>query len=105
MDWIDAGPTSELSADTCTHLEIDGTAVLLFNVDGTFHCIEDRCSHDGAAFDDAPANGCEIVCPRHGARFSLVTGEALSPPAYEPIAVFPVRVHEGRVQVRDARWD
>jgi 3-phenylpropionate/trans-cinnamate dioxygenase ferredoxin subunit len=46
-----------------------------------------------------------IVCPRHGARFSIRTGEALSAPAYEPTDIFPVRVHDGNVQVRDDRWD
>jgi len=46
--------------------------------------------------------GGEIVCPRHGARFSIVTGAALSPPAYEPVASFPVRVDDGIVKVGSA---
>ena len=33
------------------------------------------------------------------------TGEALSPPAYEPLATFPVRVEDGTVQIRGPRWD
>jgi 3-phenylpropionate/trans-cinnamate dioxygenase ferredoxin subunit len=45
--------------------------------------------------------GEEVVCPRHGARFSLASGAALSPPAYEPVATFPVRVENGIVQVCD----
>jgi 3-phenylpropionate/trans-cinnamate dioxygenase ferredoxin subunit len=49
--------------------------------------------------------GDEIVCPRHGARFSIRTGEALSAPAYEPTETFPVRIDDGEVQVRDDRWD
>jgi len=43
--------------------------------------------------------------PRHGARFDLRTGAVTAPPAYEPVAVFPVRVVDGMVQVRDDRWD
>ncbi|MGH8312562.1 MAG: nitrite reductase (NAD(P)H) small subunit [Gammaproteobacteria bacterium] len=46
-----------------------------------------------------------ITCPRHGAQFDILTGEVLAPPAYEPVATFPVRVHEGMVQVKDDRWD
>ncbi|HQT27571.1 MAG TPA: nitrite reductase (NAD(P)H) small subunit, partial [Burkholderiales bacterium] len=49
--------------------------------------------------------GDEVVCPRHGAHFSIRTGEALSAPAYEPISIFPVRIEDGIVQVRDDRWD
>jgi 3-phenylpropionate/trans-cinnamate dioxygenase ferredoxin subunit len=48
--------------------------------------------------------GEEIVCPRHGAHFSILTGAALSPPAYEPVATFPVRVDAGMVAVSDDRW-
>ena len=39
------------------------------------------------------------VCPRHGARFDIRTGRALSLPAYEPVATFPVRVEDGVVKV------
>jgi 3-phenylpropionate/trans-cinnamate dioxygenase ferredoxin subunit len=49
--------------------------------------------------------GAEIVCPRHGARFCIRTGAALSPPAYEATATFPVRVENGELQVQDNRWD
>ena len=49
--------------------------------------------------------GDEIVCPRHGARFCIKTGAVKSPPAYEDIECFPVQIIDGRVQVRDDRWD
>jgi 3-phenylpropionate/trans-cinnamate dioxygenase ferredoxin subunit len=42
---------------------------------------------------------CQIVCPRHGAQFCLRTGEALTPPAYEPLRTFKVREERGRVLV------
>jgi 3-phenylpropionate/trans-cinnamate dioxygenase ferredoxin subunit len=42
---------------------------------------------------------CEIICPRHGARFDLRTGDALTPPAYEPIKTFNVREENGRILV------
>ena len=49
--------------------------------------------------------GEEIVCPRHGARFNIKTGEVTAPPAYEDVATFPVRMHEGKIQIKDDRWD
>ncbi|MDH3768790.1 MAG: ferredoxin, partial [Gammaproteobacteria bacterium] len=50
-----------------------------------------------------PIEGDEIICPRHGARFCLRTGAALTPPAYDDVTVFPVRVENGRIQVLDDR--
>ena len=41
----------------------------------------------------------------HGATFDVRNGQALTAPAYEPTATFPVRIHEGMVQVKDDRWD
>ncbi|HHQ42086.1 MAG TPA: non-heme iron oxygenase ferredoxin subunit, partial [Chromatiales bacterium] len=65
----------------------------------------DVCTHDGGCLAGGDIEGREVVCPRHGARFDLLTGEATAPPAYEPVHVFPVKVEGGRVYVRDDRWD
>jgi len=48
---------------------------------GAYFAIEDICTHDGAELTGGAIEGTEIICPRHGARFCLRTGEALSPPA------------------------
>ncbi len=64
-----------------------------------------RMSAPTGVLTGGTVEGCEIECPRHGARFDVRTGEALTPPAYEPTAKFPVRVEEGVVQVKDDRWD
>ena len=61
--------------------------------------------HAGGKLTGGTIEGDEIVCPRHGARFSIRTGATLTAPAYEPVAKFPVRVENGVVQVRDDRWD
>jgi 3-phenylpropionate/trans-cinnamate dioxygenase ferredoxin subunit len=65
-----------------------------------FFAVEDICTHDGAELTGGAVEGAEIVCPRHGARFCLRTGRALTPPAYEPIRVFETRVTDGHVWVR-----
>ena len=67
---------------------------------GECFAIEDVCTHDGAELTGGAVEGTEIVCPRHGARFCLKTGEALSPPAYEPVRVYPTKIEGDRVWVR-----
>jgi 3-phenylpropionate/trans-cinnamate dioxygenase ferredoxin subunit len=64
-----------------------------------YFAIEDVCTHDGAELTGGAIEGAEIICPRHGARFCLRTGEALSPPAYEPVSVFETKVANGRLWV------
>jgi 3-phenylpropionate/trans-cinnamate dioxygenase ferredoxin subunit len=86
-------------------VEGDGAQVAVFNLADELYAIEDVCTHDGGILTGGPIEGDQIVCPRHGARFCIKTGEALTPPAFEPTATFPVRVDNDEVQVRDERWD
>jgi len=104
-DWVTVARTDQLARGEWRTLDVDGTAVVVFNIEGEYYAIEDVCTHDGGQLTGGTVEGDQIVCPRHGARFCIRTGEALTPPAYEPTAKFPVRVHEGTVQVRDDRWD
>ena len=104
-DWTLVGPVDALPPGGHRVVDVDGADVAVFNVDGEYLAIEDLCTHDGEPLTGGPVDGCEIICPRHGARFCLRTGNALTPPAYEPTAAFPVRVEDGKVYVRDDRWD
>ena len=102
--WIPVAPASAIAPGDYAQTEVDGVIVAVFNIEGRFYAIEDQCTHDGGGLTGGTVEGCEVVCPRHGARFSLATGQALTPPAYEPVRTFPVRVHNGVVEVegRDA---
>lgn len=104
-DWTTVAAVGELAPGTCKVADVDGTVVAVFNIDGEYFAIEDVCTHDGGELASGTLEGDQIVCPRHGARFCIRTGEALSAPAYEPTAKFPVRVENGAVQVKDDRWD
>lgn len=104
-DWVDVAKVEELAPGTCRTADVDGVMIAVFNLDGEYYAIEDMCTHDGETLTGGDVEGDEIVCPRHGSHFSIKTGEALSPPAYEPTTTFPVRVEGGKVQVKDDRWD
>lgn len=98
--WVDIGGAAELESTSRLEADVDGYRVRVARVGGRLYAFEDRCTHDDSPFDDAPIEGCEITCPRHGARFSLQSGEALSPPAYEPLRIFEVCEEDGRIRVR-----
>jgi 3-phenylpropionate/trans-cinnamate dioxygenase ferredoxin subunit len=104
-DWITVCAASEFPPGTHRVVDVDGAQIAVFNVNGSYYAIEDVCTHDGGILTGGPVDNDQIICPRHGARFSILTGEALSPPAYEPVATLPVRVQDGIVEVRDDRWD
>lgn len=97
--WIEAGPVESLAPGE--FMVVDGGEVdlALFNVDGEFYCIDDLCTHDGGNLVEGDVEGCVVTCPRHGARFDVRTGEALSLPAVEATRTHAVRVRDGVLEV------
>jgi 3-phenylpropionate/trans-cinnamate dioxygenase ferredoxin component len=69
---------------------IEDPAIAIFNVGGTLFAIKDVCTHDQAPLSEGQTDGETVICPWHGACFSLRTGEALSLPATEAVETFPV---------------
>ena len=52
-----------------------------FSVGGEFFCIDDVCTHDGGPLSEGQLDDHTIACPRHGAKFDIRTGKALTMPA------------------------
>ena len=76
----------------------------VYNCDGELFALEDRCSHDDGPLCEGDFDCAErvAVCPRHGARFDIETGRALTLPAYIAVETFPVRVRDDGMVVVDA---
>lgn len=100
LNWIDVTSEADLAPGEFEVLELDECVVALFNLDGMYYAIEDICTHDNEELTGGPIDGDQIICPRHGARFCIRTGKALTAPAYEPVATFPTRVQDGMIQVQ-----
>jgi len=104
-DWIRVCARSELLPGEFKLVYDGDVPIALYNIDGELYAIEDVCTHDGGELAGGELHGHEIECPRHGARFDVRTGAVRCPPAYEPIATFPVKIENGDVFTRDDRWD
>jgi 3-phenylpropionate/trans-cinnamate dioxygenase ferredoxin component len=97
--WVDVAPDGDVPAGERRVYEVDGRYVAVYSITGGLYAIEDVCTHDGNPLSDGPVEGYEVICPRHGARFCLRTGAALSPPAYEAVTTFPVESRDGRIRI------
>ena len=98
-EWIDVGASDCIAETAPFSTEVDGIPIVVVRCGTELYAVEDRCTHDGEPLGEAEVESCQIICPRHGAHFCLRTGEALTPPAYEPLRTYKVRVAEGRVLV------
>jgi 3-phenylpropionate/trans-cinnamate dioxygenase ferredoxin subunit len=80
-------------------VEIDEKKIVVFNLGGDLYALGDVCSHDDGPLGDGEIEGMDIICPRHGARFDIRTGEVLLLPAAIDIPAYPVRIINGMIEV------
>lgn len=81
-------------------VEVDERMIALVHVGGEFFAIDDVCTHDGGPLAAGELDDHQIICPRHGARFDVRDGRALTMPATQPTVVHEVKVEGDDVLVK-----
>jgi len=98
-EFVEVAASSELPDGERLFVEVDGQPIVLLRIAGQVFAIADLCSHDDGPLGDGDLDGHIIICPRHGARFDVRTGKALSLPAIADIPAYPVRETGGRIEI------
>ena len=98
---IDICSVSELPPGGMKLVEWEDLEIGVFNCNGEFFALEDRCSHDDGplAEGELDPENCTVECPRHGSLFDLRTGKPMTLPAYVPVDTFPVVVEDDIVKL------
>lgn len=99
LEYVVVADVGELGNGERLFLEIDGALIAIFNIAGKLFAIEDICSHDQGPVAEGDLLDHSIECPRHGARFDLESGKALTMPAVVDIAAYPVRIEGKQILV------
>jgi 3-phenylpropionate/trans-cinnamate dioxygenase ferredoxin subunit len=85
--------SSEFEKGTMRRVEVNGFALCVARTDdGSFHAIDDRCTHENVELSDGYLIGSEVECPLHGSRFDITTGEVCGLPAELDVTVYPLTV-------------
>jgi 3-phenylpropionate/trans-cinnamate dioxygenase ferredoxin component len=101
MTEVEVCPLSELPPGSSRLVDAGPEGIGVYNCGGDLYAIEDRCTHDDGPLCEGEwePEACQVICPRHGARFDVRTGAALALPAYIPVATYPARVREDGIVV------
>ncbi len=91
--------TGDLSPGQGKVFEAEGQTIALFNVDGTFYAIENKCTHVGGSLGEGALVGDQVTCPLHGAQFNVASGKVLGPPAGSDVKSFVVTVEGSDVLI------
>lgn len=98
-EFVKAAKTDEIAPGQSKMLEVNGKKIAIFNVAGSFHAVDDTCSHRGGSLSQGMVEGEKVTCPWHGAAFDIRSGEVLGPPAPKGVARYNVRVDGVQIEV------
>ena len=87
----------DVAPGTMLMVQVDGTSILLVNLDGAIHATQGVCSHEYFELDKGFLTADTLTCALHLSRFDLDTGEALDPPAELPLRVYPAVLEDGQI--------
>lgn len=97
--WVEVGYPEEIVDQGCKIVEIDRIPIAIFNLAGQFYAIEDNCPHQHLPLADGLVENDTITCPYHGAKFNIMTGAVLCPPACDDLKTFPARLNDGKIEI------
>jgi nitrite reductase/ring-hydroxylating ferredoxin subunit len=104
LEWVDVAGIDDLTSGKPVRVTVNGDAVLILRTDDHMFAIGNQCTHQGAGLDRGVVKIAgsvrTVTCPAHGSVFRLDDGKVMRPPAMKPVAVYDVKVEDGRVFVR-----
>ena len=80
--------------------EIDDRLIVLLRVGGEVFALDDICTHDGGPLGEGELEDHAIACPRHGAKFDIRSGKALTMPATKPTVAHEAKIVGDDIMVR-----
>jgi 3-phenylpropionate/trans-cinnamate dioxygenase ferredoxin subunit len=101
-EFVSVAKLSELPDPGKILVEVADRLVVLIRAAGHVYALDDVCTHDGGPLSEGPidSQAGTITCPRHGAKFDVRTGAALTMPATKPTVVHQVKVEGEQILVR-----
>jgi 3-phenylpropionate/trans-cinnamate dioxygenase ferredoxin subunit len=98
-EFVRVGPAADLPPGGVRVMTVGGRRIAVFNVEGSFHAVDDSCTHEYAPLSQGARAGEIVTCPKHGSRFNVRTGRVLSLPAVVPLNTYPIKVEDGQLFV------
>lgn len=101
-EFVQVASVAEVVDPSSMLVEVDERLIVLVHAAGHWYALDDVCTHDGGPLSDGPIDTADnsIACPRHGAKFNLETGAAMTMPATKATASHEVKLEGDQVWVR-----
>lgn len=98
-DFVKVARAGEVEPGQMKKVEVGGEPVLIINYNGNYYAVSDTCTHEEESLSEGEFYENEIECPRHGAKFDIVTGEVLALPAVERLPIYEVKLNGDEILI------
>jgi 3-phenylpropionate/trans-cinnamate dioxygenase ferredoxin subunit len=101
-DFVPVAKSTEIPDPGKLLVEVDERLVVVIHAAGHWYALDDVCTHDGGPLSEGPLDPTAgtLACPRHGAKFDIKSGAALTMPATKPTVAHEVKVEGDHIFVR-----
>ncbi len=99
-EFVTVGQAADIPDGEKRLFTVGDTPINVARIDGTLFAFSDICTHQGCNLSASELEGTEIECECHGSVFDVTTGEVISPPAQDPLPVYPAREEGGSLQIQ-----
>lgn len=79
-------------------LHLEGHTIALFNIEGEYFAMDDRCPHRGGPLGAGWVEGTQVFCPLHGWAFDVKTGQGVTN-CEKNVRTYATRLSGGFVQI------
>jgi len=98
-EFTKVATTDEIPAGQAKLVEVNGNEMAIFNIDGSFHAIDNTCTYVDGPLYEGEISGAQVTCPWHGAIFDVTTGQVLGLPAPESVADYNLRIEGSDIEI------
>lgn len=90
-EFVKVAATGDIPEGEGRCFDVGDQQVAIFNVEGTYHALDNVCPHQGGPLGEGELDGKMVTCPWHAWDFDVTTGENSEDPD-EKQTVYPVKV-------------
>ncbi len=101
-ELVKVAETDEVPPGKMKKVTLNGTEILIVNVEGKYHAMGNKCTHRGGDLSKGSLSGKVVKCPRHGAKFDVTTGERVAGPAQKSEPRFEVKVEGKNILLKNS---
>lgn len=99
MKWIRITNVENIPLREGRSVRLGDDQIAIFNLGDRYVAVDNSCPHRGGPLCDGIVSGNAVVCPLHGWKVSLETGEVLKPDVCVKVGTYPVSVEDGIIRV------